>query len=209
MTNFATGTGYWLDYNSGTPRFSIGTGSAGTMSNGISWNGSTFTVAGNVIGTANINANAVTNYWQQNYQYGTTGYPYQINVAGSVYNTPFTAITMPTAGVLAVQVSNVVHNNSTATDYSMEIWSSISKNGTYQNSNAESYWIKTPSGGAQNGYTPHNSGQNGSMQVFRNIEHVTVNAGDVIIVRTSARCATTQTVLYLDSVSYTAVLYKR
>jgi hypothetical protein len=60
MTNFATGTGYWLDYNSGTPRFSIGTGAAGTLTKGISWNGSTFTVAGDVIGTVNINANAVT-----------------------------------------------------------------------------------------------------------------------------------------------------
>lgn len=41
MTNFATGTGYWLDYNSGIPRFSIGTGASGTMSNGLSWDGST------------------------------------------------------------------------------------------------------------------------------------------------------------------------
>jgi hypothetical protein len=41
MTNFATGTGYWLDYNSGTPRFSIGTGSAGTMTTGLSWDGGT------------------------------------------------------------------------------------------------------------------------------------------------------------------------
>lgn len=41
MTNFATGTGYWLDYNGGVPRFSIGTGASGTMSNGLSWDGST------------------------------------------------------------------------------------------------------------------------------------------------------------------------
>ena len=40
MSNFATGTGYWLDYNSGVPRFSIGTGSGGTLSAGFSWNGS-------------------------------------------------------------------------------------------------------------------------------------------------------------------------
>ena len=40
MSNFATGTGYWLDYNGGIPRFSIGTGSDGTLSAGFSWNGS-------------------------------------------------------------------------------------------------------------------------------------------------------------------------
>ena len=41
MSNFATGTGYWLDYNGGVPRFSIGTGSGGTLSAGLSWDGST------------------------------------------------------------------------------------------------------------------------------------------------------------------------
>jgi hypothetical protein len=210
MTNFATGTGYWLDYNSGTPRFSIGTGSAGTLTKGISWNGSTFTVAGDVIGTVNINANAVTNYWQQNYQYGTTGYPYQLKLANTQYDTPFTAITMPTAGVLAIQVSNVIHNNSTSVDYGVEVWSSISKNGVYVNSNTETYWLRILSSSSYSAnFAPHLSGMNGSMQVFKNIEHVTVAAGDTIIIRTTARCATTQTVLWLDSASYTAVLYKR
>lgn len=49
MTSYATGTGYWIEYNSGTPRFSIGTGSAGTITNGFSWNGSTATFAGNLL----------------------------------------------------------------------------------------------------------------------------------------------------------------
>lgn len=49
MTNYATGTGYWMDYNAGTPRFSVGTGSAGTITNGLSWNGSTATFAGNLL----------------------------------------------------------------------------------------------------------------------------------------------------------------
>jgi hypothetical protein len=48
MSNFATGTGYWLDYNGGTPRFSIGTGASGTMSNGLSWDGSTAKFFGTV-----------------------------------------------------------------------------------------------------------------------------------------------------------------
>jgi uncharacterized protein YjdB len=117
---------------------------------------------------------------------------------------------MPTAGVLAIQVSNVIHNNSTSADYGVEVWSSISKNGVYVNSNAETYWLRILGASSYSAnFAVHSSGMNGSMQVFKNIEHVTVAAGDTIIIRTTARCATTQTVLWLDSVSYTAVLYKR
>jgi uncharacterized protein YjdB len=117
---------------------------------------------------------------------------------------------MPTAGVLAIQVSNVIHNNSTSVDYGVEVWSSISKNGVYVNSNTETYWLRILSSSSYSAnFAPHLSGMNGSMQVFKNIEHVTVAAGDTIIIRTTARCATTQTVLWLDSASYTAVLYKR
>lgn len=261
MTNFATGTGYWLDYNGGVPRFSIGTGSGGTLSAGFSWNGSvasfagtvtvgsspavsgttmtgsgavlnsngtfaigspvsgstggnisfngsTLTLNGNVVATANINTNAITNYWQQNYQYGTSGFPLQINTAGSQYKTSFTTITMPTAGKLAINTSAVIHNNSTANDYTTEVWSGVTKNGSYVNSNTETYWLKINAGSAVS-YTPHTSGMNGSMMTYKNTEHVDVAAGDTITISITCRVATTQTVVWADSLYYTAILFKR
>lgn len=113
MSGFSDGTGYWLEYNAGTPRFALGKGSgalvassitagmvctitnlgtgtdwnaiagttgityangntfkavtagAGTgtvreIEQGIMWDGTTFGIAGNVIGTANINVSAVS-----------------------------------------------------------------------------------------------------------------------------------------------------
>ena len=42
QTAYDTGTGFWLEYNSGTPRFSIGDGST----NSLTWNGSALSVAG-------------------------------------------------------------------------------------------------------------------------------------------------------------------
>lgn len=47
-TGYASGTGYWLDYNSGTPRFYIGNGTSST-SEYLTWSGSAMTVAGALI----------------------------------------------------------------------------------------------------------------------------------------------------------------
>lgn len=44
QTNYNTGTGYWFDYNSGSPRFSIGDATY----NFITWDNTTFTVSGNI-----------------------------------------------------------------------------------------------------------------------------------------------------------------
>jgi hypothetical protein len=44
QTNYDTGTGFWLDYNTGTPRFSLGN-SAG---NKITWDGSTLSIVGGI-----------------------------------------------------------------------------------------------------------------------------------------------------------------
>ena len=42
QTAYNTGTGFWMEYNSGTPRFSIGDAST----NSLTWNGTTLSVAG-------------------------------------------------------------------------------------------------------------------------------------------------------------------
>ena len=44
---YDTGTGFWLEYNAGTPRFSIGN-SAG---NKVTWNGTTLSINGSIAGT--------------------------------------------------------------------------------------------------------------------------------------------------------------
>lgn len=197
-----TGSGAVLNAN--------GTFAIGNSTGNISFDGTTTTLNGNVVATANINANAVSNYWQENYQYGVSGYPFQVNIAGAFYQTTFTTITIPTAGVLAVSVSYTLHNNSTATDYSIEYWTAIAKNGIFINVFAETSWLKIMSGGSQSGsYSAHTSGMNGSMQTTKDVKHVTVAAGDTIQIRTNLRVATTQTVMWCDSVSYNAVLYKR
>ncbi len=54
QTAYDTGTGYWLEYNGGVPRFSLG-----SSTKGIRWDGSNFYVRGSVIGTSNVVANAI------------------------------------------------------------------------------------------------------------------------------------------------------
>ncbi|WP_024296638.1 beta strand repeat-containing protein [Methylomicrobium lacus] len=54
QTAFDTGTGFWLGGGT-TPKMSMG-----NSTEGFTWNGSTFTVRGDVIATGNINAGAVT-----------------------------------------------------------------------------------------------------------------------------------------------------
>lgn len=62
QTNYDTGTGFWLDYNSGTPRFSLGN-SAG---NKLTWNGTSLAITGSLtattgaIGGWTINSTSIT-----------------------------------------------------------------------------------------------------------------------------------------------------
>ena len=51
----STANGFWLGNDSGTYKFKVG-----NASNGIAWDGSTFTVTGDIIATGNIKANAIT-----------------------------------------------------------------------------------------------------------------------------------------------------
>lgn len=55
QTAYDTGTGYYLEYNGGTPRASFGSSTKGFL-----WDGSNFVVRGNVIATGNLLSNAVT-----------------------------------------------------------------------------------------------------------------------------------------------------
>ncbi len=48
QTGYDTGTGFWMEYNAGTPRFSIGA-AAGSR---VTWDGTTLTVVGTVTATA-------------------------------------------------------------------------------------------------------------------------------------------------------------
>jgi len=44
---------------------------------------------------------------------------------------------------------------------------------------------------------------------YKNTEHVDVAAGDTITISITCRVATTQTVVWADSLYYTAILFKR
>jgi hypothetical protein len=48
---YDTGTGYWLEYNGGTPRFSLGNSSG----NKLTWNGSALSIAGSISLTNSVN----------------------------------------------------------------------------------------------------------------------------------------------------------
>ena len=55
-TGYSTGTGWWMDYNGGTPRFRIGN----PAGNQLTWDGTTLTVTGNGSGLTSINGGNIT-----------------------------------------------------------------------------------------------------------------------------------------------------
>lgn len=55
-TNFTTGTGYYFDFNAGTPRFRIGN----PAGNRMVWDGTTLTLVGNGSGITSINGGNIT-----------------------------------------------------------------------------------------------------------------------------------------------------
>ena len=48
-TSYGSGTGWWMDYNGGSPRFRVGTVNGTDVTNGISWNGTRFRMDGDAI----------------------------------------------------------------------------------------------------------------------------------------------------------------
>ena len=55
-TGYSTGTGWWMDYNGGTPRFRIGN----PAGNQLTWDGTTLTVTGNGSGLTSISGGNIT-----------------------------------------------------------------------------------------------------------------------------------------------------
>jgi hypothetical protein len=198
-----TGSGAVLNSN-GT--FAIGNSTAN-----ISFNGSTFTFNGNVVGTTNIQANAVSTYWS------VSSAPFQqMPTAGSGAVVTTSPITMPTSGTLVVEVLGIVHNNSTATSYRIQGY----PNYTQRNSSGTvigtgtwnpKYWKNVSSGGAMSStyFGTYVSGNNGSMDSFNSLYSLTVSAGDTVELKFNVVVASTQTVLYFDFVQFIAVLYKK
>lgn len=56
QTAFNTGTGFWIENSGGTPKMSIGNSGG----KNINWDGTSLNVNGDLIGTGNINANAIS-----------------------------------------------------------------------------------------------------------------------------------------------------
>lgn len=76
-TAYDTGTGYWLDYNSGTPRFRIGTTSAGA--NYLRWTGSALEIKSNEL-TLNNNGIALNARSTDSFN---SGHSYGFNIANT------------------------------------------------------------------------------------------------------------------------------
>lgn len=55
-SGYSTGTGWWMDYNGGTPRFRIGN----PAGNQLTWDGTTLSVTGNGSGLTSIDGNNIT-----------------------------------------------------------------------------------------------------------------------------------------------------
>jgi len=55
-TGYSTGTGWWMDYNGGTPRFRIGN----PAGNQLTWDGTTLTLTGNGSGLTSISGGNIT-----------------------------------------------------------------------------------------------------------------------------------------------------
>jgi hypothetical protein len=204
QTSGPTMSGTGAIFNSG------GTFAIGNSTTNIAFDGSTMKLNGNVVGTANIQANAVSSYWSV----GTAPYQ-QMPTAGSGLVVTTNQLTMPTAGTLVVQVLGVVHNNSTATSYRIQGY----PNYTQRNSGGSvigtgtwnpQFWKNVDAGGSlASSFGTYTSGTNGSMESFNSLYSITVSANDTVELKFNAAVASNQTVLYLDFVQFVAVLYKR
>lgn len=78
QTNYNTGTGYWFDYNTGTPRFSIGDGSTNYMT----WDGTTLSIAGTISVTSNPQLptdETLVGYWAFDEASGSTSLDGSVN----------------------------------------------------------------------------------------------------------------------------------
>lgn len=191
---------------------SSGTFAVGNSTTNISFNGSAMTLNGNVVATANINANAVSAYWE------SVSSPYtQIPTAGGGVQVTTTNMVMPSDGTFTTQMLGVVHNNSTSTSYRMqgypEYWLYESNGVTVVSSGTlnPTFW-KDVSGGAAVSTTYfgyYSTGNNGSMETFNPLMSIPVLAGQQVKLRFSVYVASTQTVLYFDYVKMVSVLYKR
>jgi hypothetical protein len=222
--------GYYMGLNaSGKALLSI----MADASNGIKYDGSTNTISllgkiitsGNLatnsvlndaikageVSTASVATNAITNYWYKLRQTtDNTGYPYAVPTAGAITSDSFDEFTVTAAGVLEITIISVVQNKSTSTAYRIEGWTSISKNGTFKDTLRDTRFEALDAGVASNNFQAGNSGgTSGSMRSFVIMQQIEVAANDKIIVKVSHRPHASQSVLFVKSNSYSAVLYKR
>ena len=102
QTAYDTGTGYWLEYNAGIPRFSLG-----NSSNGIAWDGSALNVRGNVIATNNINQNAISKV------YAASGSTVTITSTGAIPDplVELTGIVVPSSSTAVMIIFNATYYN--------------------------------------------------------------------------------------------------
>jgi len=134
QTAWETGTGYWFDYNGGTPRMSIGNGAT----SGVTWNGSTFRIAGSaLVGNLQISSGAgagVISSGQTAWETGA-GYWLEYNsgtprlsigngtTSGITWDgTNFNVYGSVVAGAVAVSTGGNIHSGQTAYNTGTGYW---------------------------------------------------------------------------------------
>lgn len=110
-TAFGTGTGYWLDYNSGTPRFRVGVPGGDR----VSWDGSALTVKS---GNINIDSGGITstvnvvNSWSSSAAYAFT-------TTGTLAGGSFGIAGVDTGSFRSVRIDNVFNSASGSSEVAM------------------------------------------------------------------------------------------
>ena len=208
QTAYDTGTGYWLEYNAGTPRFSLG-----NSSNGIAWDGSALNVRGNVIATDNINSDAITKKWKD---IKTT--PTAIPTATSGGN-PSSAIwtsnidSTTETGTLIYHVFATFYNSHTSTNYRVQYALEILNANSWYHPFGDEYPIVLLDANAAS--TNFKSGSSvintaGSCHtVSFSIGGLALSGSNNIGFRVRAWPNANNTSVYLLNAGYTANLYKR
>ena len=212
QTDFDTGTGYWLDYNGGLPRFSLG-----NSTKGIVWDGAaatpTLVVRGDVIATNNINSDAITKKWKD-IKTTPTAIPTATaggNPSSAIWTSNIESTTE--TGTLIYHVFATFYSSATGTSfrvqYALEI---INANSWYHPFGDEYPIVLLDPAGTSTNFASGSSGINtaGSCHtVSFSIGGLALSGSNNIGFRVRAWPNANNSNVYLLNAGYTANLYKR
>lgn len=182
---------------------SSGTFAIGNSTTNITFNGTTMTFNGSVVGTANIQAQAVSETVTGQLT-GTNAIAQDIL---TLFNLP--SFTAPAAGRYLVQVVMTVHNFSTGTNRDVQIEAYVNNQGLQGSAGVPI--LRCVSSGTNAAFMPLppvNTTGGSSVQIAAS-DTITVTQGQVVPVQVGATASAVNTTLYLTDTYYIATLLKR